>query len=295
MLQEPERIVISDTPAISSAITESALEVDAPRRTQLLRQLIETHAWPRVLVFVATKYSTGHVAEKLRRLGLEAGSLHGALSQGARTQVLADFNAGQLQVLVATDIAARGLDFVALPVVINYDLPRSTIIYTHRIGRTGRAGATGEAISFVSVDTFAHFQLVEKRHGKPIPRSIIPGFEPQALPPPLHDEVLFWNRRHQRQTQEQEGQTPRSCRSRRRLARPHPIASERPRSHTAHRLVSPKASSQTSPPVYAQAQTRLRRFRLFPPSASCPRRDLSQTIRQPLPPLAASQPPVTPP
>ena len=191
LLSDPEKIVVESTPLTRPAITERAIEVDAPRRTQLLHHLIETHGWTRILVFVATKYATGHVAEKLRRLDLEAGSLHGELSQGARTKVLADFNAGELQVLVATDIAARGLDFTDLPVVVNYDLPRSTIIYTHRIGRTARAGATGEAVSFVSAATFAHFDLIEKRHTGPIPREQVPGFEPrmEAPPPPPEDAL----------------------------------------------------------------------------------------------------------
>lgn len=192
LLDDPEKIVVEATPLTRPAIAERAIEVDAPRRTQLLHHLIETHGWTRVLVFVATKYATGHVAEKLRRLGIEAGSLHGELSQGARTKVLADFNAGQLPVLVATDLAARGLDFVALPVVVNYDLPRSTIIYTHRIGRTARAGATGEAVSFVSAATAAHFELIEQRHTGPIPREQVPGYEPrmEAPPPPPADAPL---------------------------------------------------------------------------------------------------------
>ncbi len=184
LLHDPEKIVVESTPLTRPAITERAIEVDTPRRTQLLRHLIETHGWTRVLVFVATKYTTGHVAEKLRRLDLTAGSLHGELSQGARSKVLADFNSGAIQVLVATDLAARGLDFSALPVVINYDLPRSTIIYTHRIGRTARAGATGEAISFVSAATSAHFELIERRHTGPIPREQVPGFEPRMTAPP---------------------------------------------------------------------------------------------------------------
>ncbi|MCF3651038.1 DEAD/DEAH box helicase [Synoicihabitans lomoniglobus] len=185
LLTDPVRITIASTPVTTPAITERAIEVDAPRRTQLLRQLLETHdGWTRVLVFVATKYSTGHVAEKLRRLGIEAGSLHGELSQGARTQTLADFAAGKIPVLIATDLAARGIDFTQLSVVINYDLPRSAIIYTHRIGRTGRAGATGEAISFVSAATFELFQLIEKRLKRLIPREQIPGFEPAEVAPP---------------------------------------------------------------------------------------------------------------
>jgi len=152
--------------------------VDVPRRTQLLRHLLEVNEWSRVLVFVATKYATEHVADKLRRLGIRAEALHGGLSQGARSQALADFKAGKVRVLIATDLAARGIDIVGLPVVVNYDLPRSAVDYTHRIGRTGRAGEAGMAINFVSVNTQAHFQLIEKRQHLRLPREQIEGFEP---------------------------------------------------------------------------------------------------------------------
>jgi superfamily II DNA/RNA helicase len=131
-----------------------------------------------VLVFVATKYSTEHVAEKLRRAGIKAAAFHGELSQGARTAALANFKAEQLQVLVATDVAARGIDIMQLPAVVNYDLPRSTEDYTHRIGRTGRAGHSGVAVSFVSASTESHFRLIEKRHKMTLAREIVPGFEP---------------------------------------------------------------------------------------------------------------------
>lgn len=186
LLRDPLRVTIADDAITTPAIVERAIEVDAPRRTQLLRHLIQEHGWTRVLVFVATKYATEHVAEKLRRAGLAAGALHGELSQGARTAALADFKASKLQTLVATDLAARGLDIVDLPVVVNYDLPRSAVDYTHRIGRTGRAGETGVAISFVSAGTHAHFCLIEKRQGRRIPREQIAGFEPVDLsaPPP---------------------------------------------------------------------------------------------------------------
>lgn len=186
LLRNPVRIEVPVEPATKPDIVQRAIEVDVPRRTQLLRHLIETNDWASVLVFVATKYATEHVAEKLRKAGLLATALHGELSQGARTQALADFKAGKVRVLLATDVAARGLDIVRLPVVVNYDLPRSATDYVHRIGRTGRAGETGVAISFVSASTHAHFQLIEKRHRVSIPREQIAGFEPVELdvPPP---------------------------------------------------------------------------------------------------------------
>ena len=159
--------------------------MDEPRRTQLLRHLTEENGWTRVLVFVATKYGTEHVADKLRRAGLDATALHGELSQGARTQALVDFKAGRIRLLIATDLAARGLDIEELPVVVNYDLPRSAVDYVHRIGRTGRAGAQGVAVSFVSAETHAHFQLIEKRNVRGILREQIEGFEPVEIEPPV--------------------------------------------------------------------------------------------------------------
>lgn len=185
LLHDPLRVDVPSTPETVPDIVQRAIHVDAPRRTQLLLRLIREHGWGRVLVFVATKYSTEHVAEKLRRAGVNAAAIHGELSQGARTEALADFKAQQLQVLVATDIAARGIDIVHLPAVVNYDLPRSTDDYIHRIGRTGRAGQSGVAVSFVSAATEAHFRLIEKRHGITLPREIISGFEPVETAAPV--------------------------------------------------------------------------------------------------------------
>ncbi|MEO7412451.1 MAG: DEAD/DEAH box helicase [Opitutaceae bacterium] len=182
------RVELTAAPQIEPDIEERAIEVDAPRRAQLLRHLIVTNSWTRVLVFVATKYATEHVADKLRRAGLKAEALHGELSQGARTTALADFKASKTQVLVATDIAARGIDIANLPVVVNFDLPRSPTDYTHRIGRTGRAGERGVAVSFVSATTHEHFRLIEKRSRLSLAREQIAGFEPvenAAPPPPL--------------------------------------------------------------------------------------------------------------
>jgi superfamily II DNA/RNA helicase len=178
----------TDTTAQPATIVQRAIEVDPPRRTQLLRHLIETNGWTRVLVFVATKYATEHIAEKLRKAGFDAWAFHGELSQGGRTAALARFKEAKVGILVVTDLASRGIDIVRLPVVVNFDLPRSATDYTHRIGRTGRAGESGIAVSFISAATHDHFRLIEKRHGLNIPREQIPGFEPvelEAPPPPV--------------------------------------------------------------------------------------------------------------
>lgn len=186
LLRQPLRLEVESTAATTPDITQRAIEVDARRRTQLLRHLLAQQAWPRVLVFVATQHATEVVAEKLRRAGLTAEPFHGTLSQGKRDQVVSDFKAGRLQVVVATDLAARGLDIAQLPVVVNYDLPRSANDHLHRIGRTGRAGATGLAVSFIPAGSEAHFRLIEKRQGQRVARERVPGFEPvqEAAPGP---------------------------------------------------------------------------------------------------------------
>jgi len=188
LLREPTRIDIDSGKTPGAAhIAQRSIFVDAGKRTQLLRHLLTTHAWSRVLVFVESQHRADHVAGKLSRLGIAASSLHGALSSGARTQALADFKAQEVQVLVATDVAARGLDIVQLPAVVNYDLPRSPVDYLHRIGRTGRAGEAGEAVSFISAATEAHFRLIEKRHQISLVRERLAGFEPVELDAPPGD------------------------------------------------------------------------------------------------------------
>ncbi|MBE3025418.1 RNA helicase [Janthinobacterium sp. BJB1] len=186
LLAEPVRIEVASEPQDKPDIVQRAITVDVPRRTQLLRYLILQQQWERVLVFVATKYAAEHVADKLQRAGLHVGAFHGEFSQGTRSQLLADFKAGRLQVLVATDVAARGIDIAGLPAVVNYDLPRSAVDYTHRIGRTGRAGESGTAVSFVTADTEAHFRLIENRNDLRIVREVVAGFEPTELPTPAN-------------------------------------------------------------------------------------------------------------
>jgi ATP-dependent RNA helicase RhlE len=182
LLREPVRIQATEPVTEVPAITQRAIEVDASRRTSLLRHLLETHAWERVLVFVATTHATEHVAAKLRNAGVNAIALSGELSQSARTNALDSFRASRVQVLVATDLASRGLDITGLPAVVNYDLPRSPTDYLHRIGRTGRAKDTGVAVSFVTAEMAAHFALIEKTHQHWVPRERIAGFEPTQAP-----------------------------------------------------------------------------------------------------------------
>jgi ATP-dependent RNA helicase RhlE len=181
VLREPLRIDVEDAHAALPDIAQRAVEVDPARRTQLLARLVRDEGWARVLVFVATKHAAETVADKLRKAGLQAEPFHGLLSQGKRTQVLADLKASRVQVVVATDLAARGIDVASLPAVVNYDLARSAVDHVHRIGRTGRAGESGVAVSFVSAQTEAHFRLIEKRQGFDVPRERIAGFEPAPM------------------------------------------------------------------------------------------------------------------
>ena len=184
VLRDPVRIDVrpsGDAPA--GDVTQRAIEVDTAQRTPLLRHLIKHAGWTRVLVFVATQYASEHVADKLRQAGLPAAALHGQLSAGRRRQALLDLAEGRLAVLVATDLAARGLDVHGLQAVVNHDLPRSAVDYTHRIGRTGRAGLPGQAVSFICADapgSEAHFRLIEKRQAWRVVRETVAGFEPAA-------------------------------------------------------------------------------------------------------------------
>ena len=190
LLHNPVRVTVEAVQAQAPDIRQRAIAVDEKKRTALLRHLIAEHGWKRVLVFVATRYACEHVANKLYKAGVYATAFHGEMSQGARQDVLEEFKEDRWEVVVTTDLAARGIDIALLPVVINYDLPRSATDYTHRIGRTGRAGAQGEAVSFVTAATQAHWQLIQKRAKLELPPEVVAGFEPTDEAPaisPLND------------------------------------------------------------------------------------------------------------
>ena len=184
LLRDPVRVTVEAVEAQAPDIRQRAIAVDGKKRTALLRHLMDENGYKRVLVFVATRYACEHVANKLHKAGICATALHGEMSQGARQEVLAGFKAARWDVVVTTDLAARGIDIALLPVVVNYDLPRSATDYTHRIGRTGRAGAQGEAVTFVTAQSWAHWQLIRKREQLDLVLEELPGFEPQDVPPP---------------------------------------------------------------------------------------------------------------
>ena len=183
LLQSPLEIQIAGEAPQPTVIQQRAIYTDTAKRTQLLKHLIKDQNLKQVLVFVATQHSSEIVAAKLRVAGISAEPFHGQLSQGKRQQVLADFKAHRVKVVLATDLASRGLDIEKLPTVINFDLPRSAVDYTHRIGRTGRAGEPGLAISFVSPDSLQHWTLIEKRQAVKLAKESVPGFEATTEPP----------------------------------------------------------------------------------------------------------------
>jgi len=184
LLRNEVRIRTEASDTAPPEIAQRVIEVDAGQRTQLLRHLVRQGKWRRTLVFVATRHGAEHLARKLSDTGIPAAPLHGEMSQGLRTDTLEAFKAGRTDVLVTTDLAARGIDIPELEVVVNYDLPRSPTHYVHRIGRTGRAGAAGLAVSFVSAATEAHFRLIEARQHLALAREQVPGFEPTEEAPP---------------------------------------------------------------------------------------------------------------
>ncbi|MDW2644115.1 ATP-dependent RNA helicase RhlE [Citrobacter sp. HN-141] len=178
LLHNPLEIEVARRNTASEQVTQHVHFVDKKRKRELLSQMIGQGNWQQVLVFTRTKHGANHLAEQLNKDGIRSAAIHGNKSQGARTRALADFKSGDIRVLVATDIAARGLDIEELPHVVNYELPNVPEDYVHRIGRTGRAAATGEALSLVCVDEHKLLRDIEKLLKKEIPRIAIPGYEP---------------------------------------------------------------------------------------------------------------------
>lgn len=178
LLTNPEQVEVARRNTASEQVTQHVHFVDKKRKRELLSFLIGRDNWQQVLVFTRTKHGANHLAEQLNKDGITAAAIHGNKSQGARTRALSDFKDGGIRVLVATDIAARGLDIEELPHVVNYELPNVPEDYVHRIGRTGRAAATGEALSLVCVDEHKLLRDIERVLKREIPRIAIDGYEP---------------------------------------------------------------------------------------------------------------------
>lgn len=182
--KDPTRITIEAQKPTAQSIHQRVIEVNPENRGPLLRHLLNSEKWEQVLVFMANKRASDNIAAKFRKYGFSADSFNGDLPQDDRTYVLEQFKSKKVRILFATDIAARGLDIDNITCVINFDLPRSPNDYIHRIGRTGRAGKSGVAISFIGFEERDHFALIEKRSAIKLLREQIEGFELIGTPPP---------------------------------------------------------------------------------------------------------------
>ena len=178
LVKDPVEISVSPRNTAAKTVQQWVCPVDKKRKPALLTQLIQAHKWQQVLVFTRTKHGANRLTRHLEAKHIKAAAIHGNKSQNARTRALADFKNGALRVLVATDIAARGLDIDQLPQVVNFDLPNVPEDYVHRIGRTGRAGASGQAVSLVSADEVQQLSDIERLIGQLLKRELVDGFEP---------------------------------------------------------------------------------------------------------------------
>src|SRR5204862_2354612 len=181
-MHDPVTIEVARRNTPAELVSQVAHPVDAQRKRELLAHLIKSGDWKQVLVFCKTKHGANRLAQQLSREGVHADAIHGNKSQNQRERALAEFKEGKVRVLVATDIAARGLDIEALPHVVNYDLPHVAEDYVHRIGRTGRAGAEGEAVSLVSNEERPLMAAIERLMNRKVERRVIEGFWPGRAP-----------------------------------------------------------------------------------------------------------------
>ncbi|MEM1113662.1 MAG: DEAD/DEAH box helicase [Pseudomonadota bacterium] len=179
ILSDPIQVEVAPPNATADTVEQWIHPVDKKRKSALLSHLVEANQWLQVLVFTRTKHGANRLAQYLDKHGIEAAAIHGNKSQSARTKALAGFKAGKVRVLVATDIAARGLDIAQLPQVVNFDLPNVPEDYVHRIGRTGRAGASGRAYSLVAADEIKQLNAIQQLIGRQLERDYIAGFEPE--------------------------------------------------------------------------------------------------------------------
>jgi ATP-dependent RNA helicase RhlE len=195
LLNQPKMIQVAQQNTTAQGVSQTIYPVDSKRKRELLAFLIKSENWKQVLVFTRTKHGANRLSSQLQAEGITAAAIHGNKSQGARTKALADFKEGSVRVLVATDIAARGLDIDQLPFVVNFDLPNVPEDYVHRIGRTGRAGNEGSAFSLVCIDEHKLLLDIERLLKCKIPQIIIPDFKPD---PKIKAEPIINGRQQQR-------------------------------------------------------------------------------------------------
>jgi ATP-dependent RNA helicase RhlE len=207
LLANPASVEVARRNTPAEKVAQRIFPVDRDRKRELLSSLISEGDWRQVLVFTRTKHGANRLAKQLEQDGLTTAAIHGNKSQAARTKALAGFKNGEVRILVATDIAARGLDIDMLPHVVNFELPNVAEDYVHRIGRTGRAGAEGEAISLVCVDENDFLRGIERLLKRNLPREVIPGFEPD---PSIKAEPIFKARQPRGHAGPRPGSKPRS-------------------------------------------------------------------------------------
>ncbi|MEN9477770.1 MAG: hypothetical protein RLZZ300_1911 [Pseudomonadota bacterium] len=214
LLHNPVSVDVAPRNTAAETVTQKVIETDRERKKELLCHLFATRGWHQVLVFARTKHGADALARTLDKAGIKSAAIHGDKSQGARTRALSEFKDGKLVALVATDIAARGIDIDALPYVINYELPNVPEDYVHRIGRTGRAGMEGEAISLVCHDERAQLKDIEKLIKRSLERVVIEGFEQSAVAKPRPEQPPRGARKPQGQGKAQpKTQSPKSGKS----------------------------------------------------------------------------------
>ncbi|MDF2181171.1 DEAD/DEAH box helicase [Neptuniibacter sp. CAU 1671] len=178
LVNNPVEVSVAAANSTADRVEQSLTPVDKKQKSALLIHLIKQHGWGQILIFTRTKHGANKLTRELEEIGLKAAAIHGNKSQGARTKALEAFRNGKISILVATDIAARGLDIDQLPLVVNFDMPNVAEDYVHRIGRTGRAGASGQAVSLVSADEFDQLTAIERLIGKKVRRVEVEEFEP---------------------------------------------------------------------------------------------------------------------
>lgn len=216
LLTNPASVDVAPRNSTVEVISQRIHPVDRNRKHALLAHLIQRHQWQQVLVFTRTKHGANKLVEQLAKENISAMAIHGNKSQSARTRALSEFKDGNLQVLAATDIAARGIDIDQLPHVVNYDLPNVPEDYVHRIGRTGRAGASGEAVSLVCIDEHQLLKDIEKLIGQSLQREIVTGFQPDpnVKPEPIQNGSRGAPRQNQKASRPSNGTVSQGRRSR---------------------------------------------------------------------------------
>jgi ATP-dependent RNA helicase RhlE len=243
-MKDPQTVEVARRNTPAELVAQVAHPVDAGRKRELLAHLIKSGDWRQVLVFCKTKHGANRLAQQLEREGVEADAIHGNKSQNARTRALKLFKDNELRVLVATDIAARGLDIEALPHVVNYDMPHVAEDYVHRIGRTGRAGAEGEAVSLISHEDRPLLAAVERLMNRKVEQKVIAGFEPGSASSQPAEE----KRQH---AQGRPRQQPRQQQQPRRNQQPRHAQQSRPPQQQRHQhSQQPRRQPQHQQPSY---------------------------------------------